>query len=85
MAIAPIGGGTSIQDYTVGTTTLTPIALTGNPTVTTGGITPNHTIFVGASDGKVHQFAFAGNVPTGAVTETIIDPTIPPDLVVTKR
>ncbi len=80
-----IGGGTSIQDYTVGTTTLTPIALTGNPTVTTGGITPNHTIFVGASDGKVHQFAFAGNVPTGAVTETIIDPTIPPDLVVTKR
>jgi hypothetical protein len=78
-----VGGAATIQDYTVGTTTKTPIALSSG-TATTGGISANNTIYVGANDNTVHTFTFAGGVPTGAVTETSIPTTIPADLVVVK-
>jgi hypothetical protein len=83
-----IGATGAVQDYAIGSTTLTPITLSPATTITAGGITTNNTIYVGAFDGTnntVHQLVFAGGVPTGAVTDTPITTTIPADLVVTKK
>jgi len=80
-----LGGAPSIQDYTIGTTTMSPITLAPAATVTTGGIATNNTIYAGADNNTVHVFTFAGGLPTGAVTETVVPTTIPANLVVVKR
>jgi hypothetical protein len=80
-----IGGDVALQDYAIGSTALTAIALNPSATVTTGGIATNNTIYVGASDNSVRAFAFAGGVPTGAVTQASIPTAIPADLVVAKK
>ena len=80
-----LGGAPTIQDYTIGTTTMTPITLAPAATVTTGGIATNNTIYVGANNNTVHVFSFAGGIPTGAVTETVVPTTIPANLVVVKK
>jgi hypothetical protein len=80
-----IGATGAVQDYTIGSSALNAITLAPAATITTGGITTNNTIYVGTTNSKVHALAFAGGVPSGAITDTEIATTIPADLVVTKK
>jgi hypothetical protein len=83
-----IGATGAVQDYTIGSSMLNAITLAPAATITSGGISTNNTIYVGASNATnntVHALSFAGGVPTGAVTDTEIITTIPADLVVAKK
>jgi len=81
-----VGGSNNVKINTIGSTTVTTIALTGGETATTGGIATNGTVYVGHSNGtasgSVHVIS-AGL--TGTDSATPIATTIPADLVVAKH
>jgi hypothetical protein len=84
--LAYLVGGTTVKINTIGSTTVTPIALISGESATTGGIATNGTVYVGHSNGtasgSVHVIS-AGSAGTDSATP--IATTIPADLVVAKH
>jgi hypothetical protein len=80
------GGSNSVKVNTIGSTTVGTIPLTNGDVATTGGITTNGTVYVGAnlspSSGAVHVISAGAS---GTDSATPIATTIPADLVVTKK
>jgi hypothetical protein len=84
--LAYLVGSSTVKINTIGSTTVTPIVLTGGETATTGDIATNGTVYVGHStgttSGSVHVIS-AGIAGTDGATP--IATTIPADLVVAKH
>jgi hypothetical protein len=81
-----VGGSSGVKVNTIGSTTVGTIALTNGDVATTGGITTNGTVYVGAnlssSSGAIHVISAGAS---GTDSATPIATTIPADLVVTKK